>query len=95
MSPFNRPDRTPIIQTHPNYSSMGDKLNYCGSASLHTQDFMEFTELLRESVVGGGGGGVPGSSNPQTPRMNQQRGVGSRVMVARECGTRGRLGHPG
>lgn len=53
---------------------------------------MELSKL-RESVAGGGV--IHESSNPQTPRVNQQRGLGSHVRVARGCGTEGRLCHPG
>ncbi|KAI5403248.1 hypothetical protein KIW84_050721 [Lathyrus oleraceus] len=49
--------------------------------------------VLRESPAGGGD--VLGPSNPQTPGVNQQRGLGPHVQVARGCGTGGWLGHPG
>ena len=41
------------------------------------------------------GSDAPGPSNAQTPIPNHQRGLGSRVRVARGCGTGGRLGDPG
>lgn len=48
MSPFNRPDHTPITHlTHPNYSAMDHELSY-GSVSLHTQDSLEIEDLLRD-----------------------------------------------
>ena len=71
---------------------MGHKLNYGGSASLHTQDFVDLSEYLRESPAGGAD--VLGYSNPQTPGVNHLRGLGPRIRVARGCGTGGQLGHP-
>ena len=51
--------------THPHSSDIGRKLSY-DSVSLHTQDFLEMQELLRDS------GDVPDTSNSQTRGMNQQ-----------------------
>lgn len=46
---FNRLGRTPIIPlTQLNYSAMSHKLNY-DSVSMHTQDYLEMQELIRES----------------------------------------------
>jgi hypothetical protein len=92
MSPFNRPGRPPITQTHLKYSVMGHKLSYGGSTSLHTQDYANSSEYLRESPACGGN--VSGPSNPQTPGVNHQRGLGSRVRIVRGCGIESRLGHP-
>ena len=93
MSPFNCPGRPPITQTQPNYSDMGHKLSYGGNASLHTYDYTNLSEYLRESPIGGSD--VLGPSNPQTPGVNHQRRLGPHVRVARGCGTRGQLCHPG
>lgn len=72
---------------------MDHELSYGGNNSLHTHDFMDLCEYLRESPAGGGD--VLGSSSPQTPGVNHQHGLGPRVRVVRRCGTGGRLGHPG
>lgn len=45
---------------------MGDELSY-GSTPLHTQDYIEMQELIREC------GDVLGTSNPQTHGVNQPR----------------------
>lgn len=74
---------TPL--THPNYSGIGRKLSY-ESVSLHTQDFLEMQELLRDS------GDVLGTSNTQTPGVNKKRVQRSRV--ARRCGIGGRYDQP-
>lgn len=93
MSPFNRSGHPLITQTQPNYSVMGCELSYGGSASLHTQDYANLYEYLRQSLAGGGDVHVP--SNPQTLGMNHQRGLRPYVRVVRGCGTGDRLGHPG
>lgn len=65
MSLFNRLCRTPMtLSTYPNYSDMGHELNY-RSVSLHTQDFLEMKELLKDFVD------VLETSNPQKPVVNQ------------------------
>ena len=53
---------------------------------------MDLSEYLKQSLAGGGD--VPGLLNTQIPGVNHQRGLGSRVRVARGCGTIGRLGDP-
>jgi hypothetical protein len=77
MLPLNRPGPPLITQTQPNYSDIGHELSYDGNASLHKYDYTDLSEYLRESPVGGGD--VHESSNPQTPGVNHQRGLGSHV----------------
>ena len=73
--------------SNPNYSGMGHEFSYDNVLSLHTRDFLEMQELLRDSDD------VPETSNPQTPGVNQQRR--QRVRVPRGCGTGGRYDQPG
>ncbi|XP_050914517.1 protein MAIN-LIKE 2-like [Lathyrus oleraceus] len=94
MSPFNRPGRPSMSQPHPNFSSMGHELSYGGTPSMHTEDYAELSDYLnRPSPVVGSD--APGPLDDQTPVPNRQRGLGSRVRVARGCETGGRLGDPG
>ena len=92
MSPFNRPGRPPTTQTQPNYSGMDHELSYGGTPSMHTQDYVDLSDYLRQSPAVGGD--VPGFSDTQTPGVNHQRGLGPRVRVDRGCGTGDRLGDP-
>ena len=93
MSLFNRPGRPCMSQPHPNFSRMGHELSYGGTPSMHTQDYADLSDYLRQSPTIGGD--VSGPSDTQTPGVNHQRGLGSCIQVARGCGTGGRLGHLG
>ena len=85
MSPFNRLSRPLTTQTQPNYSAMGHELSSDGTPSMHTQDYPDLSDYLRQSPAVGGD--VPGPSDTQTPGVNHQRGLGPRVQVVRGCGT--------
>lgn len=67
---------------------MGHKVSY-DSTSMHSQNYLEMLNFIREY----GDGDVPGTSNPQTPGVNQQRS--QRVRVPRGCETCGMYGNLG
>ena len=67
MSPFNRPGRPSTTQTQPNYSDMGHELNYGGTSLMHTHDYADLSDYLRQSPTVGGD--VPRPSD----RVNHQQ----------------------
>lgn len=73
---------------------MDRELRYLsGNASLHTHDYANLSEYLRQSSTSGDD--VPSLSNTQTLGVNHQRGLEPHVRITRGYGTRDWLGHPG
>ncbi|CAL5184636.1 unnamed protein product [Lathyrus oleraceus] len=73
---------------------MGHELSYDGTPSMHTKDYVDLSNYLNKPSLVVGSDAL-GPSDAQTPVPNHQRGLESRVRVARGCGTGGRLGDPG